>query len=275
MAKQYIGKQTGPEVKPKSLSSCTLIYSPGGQAGEYAKYALNHYRGCGHSCVYCYVPKIPFAKITREQFDAGAIEKPNFSLERLDREAAIYAAHGVKDYIMLSFMTDPYNHDDVELQLTRKSLEILKRHGLSICTLTKGGQRALRDIDLFDPPTDWFASTLTSLDNAVSLKWESKAALPHDRIATLRTFHDAGIRTWVSLEPVYDAAATIAIIRATHEFVDLYKVGRMNYCNVHIEWDRFTQDVLAVLNEVGAHYYVKKDLQPYVRERSPLHIASF
>jgi len=261
----------------KSLSSCSLIYQPSGQAGEYSKYALNHYRGCGHGCVYCYVPTIRFMNQTRQEFDAGAVEKPNFSLEKLEKEAAIYAAHGIKDTIMLSFMTDPYNHDDVELKLTRHSLAILKHHGLSICTLTKGGARALRDIDLFDPATDWFASTLTTLDPDQSLKWERKAALPADRIETLQKFRSRGIRTWVSLEPVYDTAATIEVIRATHEFVDLYKVGRINYSGLtkKIDWDAFTQEVLAVLNEVGARHYIKKDLQPFVRETTPLCVNEF
>jgi len=259
----------------KGLSSCTLIYQPKGQAGEYSKYAVNHYRGCGHGCVYCYVPRIRFLNISREEFDAGAEPKATFSLDRLDREAEIFAAHGITDYIMLSFTTDPYNLDDTELGLTRKVLKVLKGRNLSICTLTKGGRRALRDIDLFDPATDWFASTLTSLDNAISLKWEPNAALPLDRIAALQAFHDRGIRTWVSLEPVYDTAATIEIIRRTHTFVDLYKVGRMNYCKMKIDWNQFTQEVLAVLNEVGAKHYIKKDLQPYVLNKTDLNVASY
>lgn len=254
----------------KNLSSCTLIYSPKGQAGEYSKYAVNHYRGCGHGCVYCYVPKIPFLKITRQEFDAGAKEKASFSLEKLDREAAIYAAHGITDHIMLSFTTDPYNHEDVGLQLTRKTLEVLKRHGLTICTLTKGGRRALRDIDLFDPSKDWFATTLTSLDGDVSRKWEPHAAQPQDRMDTLKQFHNRGIRTWVSLEPVYDTAATIEIIRRTHEYVDLYKVGRMNYLNLKIDWQHFTHEVIAELNNCGARHYIKHDLQPYIEQRTEL-----
>jgi hypothetical protein len=37
---------------------CSVIYAPKGQAGEYAPYALNLYRGCGHGCAYCYVPNV-------------------------------------------------------------------------------------------------------------------------------------------------------------------------------------------------------------------------
>ena len=258
----------------RRLESCKVIYPPKGQAGEYAKYATNPYRGCGHGCVYCYVPLV--TKQTREEFNAGAVERADY-LRKLSHDAAIFQEHGIRDNILMSFTTDPYSPDDVKLQVTRRAIEILKGHGLAITTLTKGGHRALRDLELFDPATDWFASTLTSLSPEISLKWEKHAALPDDRIATLRIFHDRGIRTWVSLEPVFDTEATLEIIRRTHTFVDLYKVGRINYSELtkRIDWDKFTQDVLAVLNEVGARHFIKKDLQPFVRERTELCINEF
>jgi DNA repair photolyase len=166
--------------------------------------------------------------------------------------------------VMLSSTTDPYHPGDNTL--TRQTLAVLIEHGLGICTLTKGGARALRDADLFRGDRDAFASTLTSLDDEFSGKWEKGAAMPADRIDTLRRFHDAGVFTWVSLEPVLDTAATLQIIRQTHSFVDLYKVGRVNYVGLTktTDWERFTGDVLDVLAQTGAKHYIKKDLQPYL-----------
>ena len=107
---------------------------------------------------------------------------------------------------------------------------------------------------------------MTSLNDAFSLKWERNAALPLDRIDTLRTYHEAGIYTWVSLEPVLDTAATLSIIRHTHQF--LYKVRRANYIGLTktTDWKQFTANVLRVLAETGAKAYVKKDLKPYLPE---------
>ena len=45
---------------------------------------------------------------------------------------------------MLSFTTDPYHPGDNTL--TREVLMNLQAYGMGICTLTKGGKRALRDI---------------------------------------------------------------------------------------------------------------------------------
>jgi hypothetical protein len=76
----------------------------------------------------------------------------------------------------------------------------------------------------------------------------------------------AGIFTWVSLEPVLDTAATLEIIRQTHRFVDLYKVGRANYVGLTktTDWRRFTHDVVDVLAQTGARQYIKKDLQKFL-----------
>lgn len=244
-----------------SIKGCSLIYAPAGQAGEYSPLATNPYRGCGHKCAYCYVPNV--LRMPRQEFDAGAVPRDGF-LEKLRREAAKYQAAGITEQVMLSFTTDPYHPGDSTL--TRQTLETLIEHEMGFCTLTKGGSRALRDADLFRRTRDAFASTLTSLDESFSMKWERGAALPADRINTLRRFHESGIFTWVSLEPVLDTAATLEIIRQTHRFVDLYKVGRVNYVGLTktTDWRQFTHDVTQVLADTGAAHYIKKDLQPYL-----------
>ena len=211
----------------------------------------------------CYVPAV--LRMSRQEFDAAAIPRPDI-INKLRKDAARYQDAGITEQVMMSFTTDPYNPFDTNLKLTRQAIEILINAGLGFCTLTKGGNRALRDIDMFRPDRDAFATTLTSLDDSVSIKWESGAALPADRIDTLRRFHDAGIFTWVSLEPVYDTEMTLQIIEATHEFVDLYKIGRINYHKLtkQIDWQEFTHRAVDLFNELDAAHYVKQDLQPYL-----------
>lgn len=153
-----------------SIKGCDIIYAPKGQAGEYSALAANPYRGCGHKCLYCYVPLV--TKQPRPEFDSGAVPRANF-LSRLTADARKYQAAGITEQVMLSFTTDPYHPGDTSL--TRQTLEILIAHGLAFCTLTKGGTRGLRDIDLFRPERDAFASTLTSLDARISRKWERGA----------------------------------------------------------------------------------------------------
>ena len=257
-----------PTLNPDGVpvKGCTIIYAPKGQAGEYAPLATNPYRGCGHGCSYCYVPRV--LRMDRKEFDAGAVPRPNF-LEKLKNDARKYQDLGIAAQVMLSFTTDPYPPE--HHLLTRQTLQVLKDHGLGFCTLTKGGQRALRDIELFRPNRDAFATTLTSLDDEFSKKWERGAALPGDRLKTLQQFHEAGIFTWVSLEPTLDADASVAIIEATHSYVDLYKVGRVNYLPMTktTDWKSYTLRVLETVNRLGAKHYVKKDLQGFLPDGYP------
>lgn len=245
-----------------SVKGCEIIYAPKGQAGEYAPLAANPYRGCGHGCAYCYVPHV--TKQKRPEFDAGAVPRKDY-LDRLIKDAQKYQKHGITEQVMLSFTTDPYHPG--ETATTANVLHLLARHGLAFCTLTKGGWRALRDLHMFRPKRDAFASTLTSLDDDFSLKWERNAALPAERTQTLARFHEAGIFTWVSLEPTLSAQHSLAVVEATHQFVDLYKIGKANYLKEisrETDWRGYTLRITDRLQALGKAHYIKKDLQEFL-----------
>jgi DNA repair photolyase len=239
-----------------------VIYRPAGNAGEYAPLATNPYQGCGHQCAYCYVPLATHQD--RRVFDAGAIDRKGFPA-RLVRDARRYRDAGVTAQVMLSFSTDPFHHGD--LGLTAFTLETLAGHGMGFCTLTKGGSRALPFLPLFRPDYDAFATTLTTLNDAFSLKWERKAALPADRLRALREFHDVGIFTWVSLEPTLDVEASLAIVEATHRFVDLFKIGKANYLKEitrTTDWRDYTLRMITLCHDLGVRHYIKADLQEFL-----------
>ena len=249
-----------------ALPGCSYIYAPRGNAGEYAPLAANPYRGCGHACSYCYVPLV--LKMKRPLFDEGAAPRPDF-LRHLTKDAKKYQAAGITEQVMLSFTSDPYHPGDTSL--TRETIQVLIDRGLAFCTLTKGGTRAIMDIDLFRRDRDAFACTLTSLDKTFSRKWERGAAPPSDRIEALKTFHRAGIFTWVSLEPTLDVDAAIAIVKKTHSFVDLYKVGKANYLPLAktIDFRDYTLRMTDLMRALGADHYIKRDLQQYLPPRYP------
>jgi DNA repair photolyase len=235
-----------------------LIYQPAGRAREYAALACNIYRGCDHACTYCYAPDATFRQ--RDEF-AHPSTRPDF-IRKLTSEAERTSSD---ERILLCFTCDPYQTLDESAKLTRQTIKVLHAAGLSVQVLTKGGTRALRDLSLFTP-RDAFATTLTLTDDACSLKWEPGAALPSDRIATIRLFHEAGIPTWVSLEPVLNPVSALELIRRTHEFVDLFKVGTLNHhpLSKSIDWRKFATDAVALLTSLGKPYYIKDDLRAYL-----------
>lgn len=236
-----------------------VIYETRGRAREYRELACNLYKGCGHGCTYCYAVAATYS--TREKF--GRPEPRIGVLAKLERDAYEYGRRGEQRQVMFSFTCDPYQPLDEKLGLTRQAIDICHRHGLHICVLTKGGRRALRDLDLF-MPGDAFAATLTTLSPKDSLEWEPHAALPDDRMATLEAFHKRGIYTWVSLEPVIRPEWTFEIIRQTYRYVDQFKVGRMNYVPTPIDWRRFGLEVTELLETLGCNYYLKEDLRKFL-----------
>lgn len=264
------------DCQPK-VPGADVIYRPSGEAGEYAPLATNPYKGCGHACVYCYVPNATHLK--RPIFDAGAIPRADFE-HRLKKDIARYRAAGICDghpaeQVFITFSSDPYHPGDIEP--TRKTIKILQEGGMAFCTLSKGGSKAFPFMSLYRRDRDAYAATLTSLDDRFSKKFERNAALPNDRINALLQFHNQGVFTWVSLEPTLSAEASLAIVDRTHQFVDLYKVGKANYIKTPepIDWRDYTLRMIEKLQRLGKRHYIKKDLQPYLPDGyfNPLRIT--
>lgn len=205
-----------------------MIYEPKGAAREYSELACNLYIGCDHGCRYCYVPTLPFSYFERHNEPRA---RPAFSIKKLEREAASRAGSGETGRVLLCFTTDPYQSVlNNKYGLAREAIETLHRYGFTVQVLTKNPADALYDLSLFGEG-DALAVTLTfprGMDEFSSI-WEPEAPLPSDRIWALERFHEAGVQTWVSLEPVLNPDATLSIIDQTADFVDHYKIGRINH----------------------------------------------
>lgn len=253
------------EDQPK-VKGADVIYRPAGEAGEYAPLATNPYKGCGHECLYCYVPSA--IHISRNEFNEPGILRPGY-MDRLRADLMRHRAANLTDdqrQIFITFSSDPW-HPGPDSRWTRTILVNLIEHGFSFCTLTKSGTAGLRDADLFRPQLDSFAATLTSLDERFSAKWERRAATPAQRIEGLKRFRERGVFTWVSLEPTLDVEASLEIVRATHGFVDLYKIGRANYLKEitrTTDWRDYTLRMIDLCQKLGARHYIKRSLQDHL-----------
>ena len=86
--------------------------------------------------------------------------------------------------------------------------------------------------------------------------------MPQDRIDSLYLAKKLGLKTWVSFEPVIDPEAVYRLLEATQDFVDLYKVGKLNYHPLakEIDWRKFKGEMEERLSRLGKPYYLKKDL---------------
>ncbi|KKL42993.1 hypothetical protein LCGC14_2367300 [marine sediment metagenome] len=239
----------------------TTIYRPKGRALEFSALAMNHYTGCGHQCIYCSAPLTLHAD-RREWY---ANPRPRLTIDEM--VAGIRKWDGPKEPVLLCFTTDPYQPIDDGLKLTRTAIELLNGHGFPVHILTKAGKLAQRDFDLLAAhPGNAFATTLTFTDHDDAREWEPYAALPEDRMDNVMEARHRKITTWVSLEPVIEPLQTTKLIRTIAPYTDHFKVGTLNYHarGREIDWRQFGIRVMKQLYDVGARYYVKKDLAGYL-----------
>jgi len=263
-----------------------LIYVPKGRAREYAALACNTYRGCAHGCTYCYAPAIVIRKqmtdAERRLLFLAAQPRPGSFLQRLDYEAEKMQAAGITGQVLLSFTCDPYQPLEDECHVSRETIKILHRYGFSVSVLTKAPSRAILDLPLFTPQ-DAFGTTLVFNNESDTAKEEPGADTYQQRIATLGFFHEHGIPTYVSCEPVIKPSQTIEIIKEIHDDVDMFKVGKLNHDPRadHYDWKPFGNLAITVLEHFGYKrifdpdegvktgannrlYYIKQDLARYL-----------
>ena len=266
--------------KPKSLK---ILYIPKGPAGEYSSLAFNPWIGCKHSCRYqhykdqmaCYAPSA-FHK-TVDQFHIPELKTDMLQtlegdLKLLVSDAPLRAKFG-NGWVDVSlsqrsapvFMmfggdlySTPSDHDD----LPRKILELFNKYKVPFDVLTKAGTKAVSDFDLYTSGCR-FWTTLTFDNPEDSKTVEPGATLPEDRIAAMQIAHERDIKTCVSMEPVLDDVQALHQIDLTHEFVDLYWIGKLNHnreLENAIDWQKFRADVETKLKGYGKNYKIKQAL---------------
>lgn len=239
------------------------IYEPSGAAREYSPLALNYIKGCDHGCIYCYVPNI------MKRFNSGYVHSNVYMteegklLKQIESSAKKYK-HSDKQ-VLLSFLTDPYSSFNNETKLTRKVLIILLENKIPVSILTKGGLNVLQDFDIIKEFGDSIqvGASLTFTIDRDSKRWEKNAALPQERFSILKQLHDQGIKTWASMEPVIFPNQSLDIMNLTKDFVDSYKIGKLNHFKNHekkFDWSEFLTNTIAIMRKNKSNFYIKKDL---------------
>lgn len=232
------------------------IYKPTGRAKEYGDYAINIYTGCPHRCFYCFAPNV--LRRQREQFHS-CIEPRNNIIEEVRRQIEREGITG--KLIHLCFTCDPYP-TGYDTTPTREIIKIIKETGNHVQILTKNGRDAMRDFDLLDE-NDWFGITYAGYDEFIDdcvPKAESNTPNLIFRLNALSDAHFKGIKTWVSAEPVLNAEDVLRFIEEA-DYVDLWKIGKLNYHPSDIDWKVFGEKVEALCRGKGLNYYIKDSLR--------------
>ena len=249
------------------------IYEPKGAAREYSPLALNYIRGCDHGCVYCYVPKM-MKRFNKNYVHSDVYTKESSKLLKEIRRSANIFEKSDKQ-VFLSFTTDPYSHFNNETKLTREVLEILLEKKIPVSILTKGGKNLLQDLDIIKKfgTNIQVGASLTFVNPENSRTWEKNSSLPKERFETLKILHDEGIRTWASMEPVIDMDQSLEIMDITKDYVDFYKIGKLNHfpkLERKLDWTEFLNGTIKIMRRNKSTFYIKKDLYEHANSETKL-----
>lgn len=183
-------------------------------------YSVNPYTGCEHACKYCYACFMK--RFTGHEEDWGEfidvkfwppIKTPN--------------KYSGKE-LFIGSVTDPYQPIEEKYKRTRRLLEELQGSGAKLSIATKS-DLILRDLDLIktfpNARVSWSINTLDELfkndmDNGVSIE---------RRLAAMKTFHDAGIRTTCFISPIFPEITDVkAIVEKTKNDCNLIWLENLN-----------------------------------------------
>lgn len=181
-----------------------------------SKNGMNLFRGCTHGCIYCdsrskcYQMNHKFEDIEVKENGIILLEE---SLKRKRK----------KCMIGLGSMTDPYIREELQLNYTRKALELINRYGFGVTLITKSAN-VLRDLDLLKEINSKtkcvIQMTLTTYNEELCKKIEPNVSTTKERFEVLKILRDEGIPTVVWLTPI------LPFINDTKENI----LGILNYC---------------------------------------------
>lgn len=240
----------------------SLLYKTG---VEYGDYTINHVQGCAHGCKYpCYAMMMAkrFGKV--KSYEEWC--EPKLVVNAIDiLQKEIPRLKDKIKSVQLCFTTDPFMYGFPEVtDLSIKIICMLNSAGIKCTALTKGIlPEQLKDLS----PENEYGITLISLDEDFRSKMEPNAASYAERIAALRKLHDAGCKTWVSIEPY----PTPNIIEQDYNqileaigFVDKIIFGRLNYnkdvtaYKQHKEFfNSLANQTIDFCNKHGINYHIK------------------
>ena len=245
----------------KTIKRQSMLYKTG---VEYGDYTLNHVLGCAHGCNYpCYAMQMAkrFGKVKSYEEWCNPKLAEN-TLEILDKE--IPKLKDKIESVHLCFTTDPfmYGYDEVS-DMSIKILEKLNENDIKCSVLTKG----ILPIELSQLSKDnEYGITLVSLDE--DFRFEPHTATLNERIHALRSLHDEGCYTWVSIEPYPTPniiEQNIDEILEVVGFVDKIIFGRMHYNKLVTEYKDYknffnecADKVIEFCNDNNIAYHIKK-----------------
>lgn len=243
------------------------------------EYSVNPYVGCTHACKYCYASFMKrftgHTELWGEFLDIKHWDKIKNPSKYAGRE------------LFIGSVTDPYNPQEEVYERTRALLAELQGSGAKLSIATKS-DLILRDLDLIETFPDARVSwSINTLDEAFKEDMD-KAVSIERRLAAMKVFYKAGVRTTCFISPIFPAitdakaiigqvkgycnliwlenlnlrgnykAAVMAYVAGKHPnllplYQEIYNRGNRGY------WKRLDAELQEYAAEIGLDYVINND----------------
>lgn len=235
---------------------------------EYGDYTMNHVQGCSHGCrfpCYAFLMRKRFGQIKNYSEWIEPLLVSN-TLDLLDKEIP-KLKNKIKS-VQLCFTTDPSMVGYPEVTaMSLAAIQKLNEAGIKCITLTKGILPfALSELS----KENEHGITLISLDEGYRDVMEPGTAPYRERLRSLKSLHDAGCKTWVSIEP-YPTPNLIEqdfseLLNAVN-FVDKIIFGRTNYSKKVNAYKQHRQFYNDLANQV-IEFCRRKNIAYHIKEKT-------
>lgn len=253
-----------PEIE-SYIERKTMLYKTG---VEYGDYTMNFVQGCSHGCKYpCYafLLKKRFGQIS--DYDEWC--KPQLvenTLSLLEKEIPRLKAK--IESVHLCFSTDPFMYGYQEIEdMALFSIKKLNAAGIKCTVLTKG----ILPFSLSElSEENEYGITLVTMNEAYREKMEPGAAPITERLNALRALHDAGCKTWISMEPYPTPnllSQKIDEVLEAVSFVDKIIFGRANY-STEISAYKEHKSFYNQMAQQVINFCEKRDIQYHIKDKT-------
>lgn len=188
------------EIKIKEIQVKSILSTSNLPVGDYS---ANPYVGCTHACKYCYASFMkrftghpePWGTFLDVKYWPEIPNPRKYTGKRL----------------FIGSVTDPYNPQEETYRRTRALLEQLQHTGAEISIATKS-DLVLRDLDLIKTfPNARVSWSINTLDEQFQADMDGAASIAR-RLAAMKAFHEAGVRTTCFISPIFPGITDIPAI---------------------------------------------------------------
>lgn len=185
-----------------------------------ADYSVNPYVGCAHGCKYCYASFMKQFSNHPEPWGSFVDIKHWPDIKNPKRYAG--------KELFIGSVTDPYQPLEETACRTRALLEQMQGSGCTVSIATKS-DLVLRDLDLIKTfPNARVSWSINTLDETFKDEMDCAVSIER-RLAAMKTFHDAGVRTTCFISPIFPGITDLpSIIRRAKDQCNLIWLENLN-----------------------------------------------